>query len=552
MLVEKHQNIIDNAVKANHERTFFAQYPEHPKAYGEDAPAKGEQEFKSLLNQPFEKLKQKVITGWTGEEVSPYTQEPLGITYPTMDVQELIKMAEQAAPAWEQRPVAERASILTESLERIKEHFFSIAHATMHTTGQSFMMSFQASGPHANDRALEAIAMGYSELQRYPSAQTWEKPMGKFTIKLNKNFKAIPKGIGLVIGCSTFPIWNSVPGIYADLITGNPVIVKPHPKAVLPIAIVVSLIQEVLEANGLSPYLCQLAVDSSSDLITKTLSEQPAIKIIDYTGGSSFGNYVESLPGKTVFTEKAGVNSVIIDSAKDLDAVMQNLAFSVCLYSGQMCTAPQNFFIPATGIKTAAGTVSFDEAVNKLKSAVEGIVTNPKMAAGTLGAIQNEVTCNRVEQTQKQGAKVVLASSKVENPEYPKARTVSPLILEVNAADQDIFEQELFGPIALIIKTNDTDHSIQLAQQMAHQHGAITCAAYTTDPVMHEKIETAMNRVFAPVSFNLTGFIWVNQHAAFSDFHVTGGNPAGNASFTNEEFIIKRFVWVGNRSLADA
>lgn len=87
---------------------------------------------------------------------------------------------------------------------------------------------------------------------------------------------------------------------------------------------------------------------------------------------------------------------------------------------------------------------------------------------------------------------------------------------------------------------------------MAHQHGAITCAAYTTDPVMHEKIETAMNRVFAPVSFNLTGFIWVNQHAAFSDFHVTGGNPAGNASFTNEEFIIKRFVWVGNRSLADA
>jgi len=56
-----------------------------------------------------------------------------------------------------------------------------------------------------------------------------------------------------------------------------------------------------------------------------------------------------------------------------------------------------------------------------------------------------------------------------------------------------------------------------------------------------------MNSVFAPVSLNLIGFIWVNQHAAFSDFHVTGGNPAGNASFTDPAYINKRFVWVGNR-----
>jgi hypothetical protein len=48
---------------------------------------------------------------------------------------------------------------------------------------------------------------------------------------------------------------------------------------------------------------------------------------------------------------------------------------------------------------------------------------------------------------------------------------------------------------------------------------------------------------------NLTGFIWVNQHAAFSDFHVTGGNPAGNASFTDPGFVNRRYVWVGHRKL---
>jgi hypothetical protein len=62
-----------------------------------------------------------------------------------------------------------------------------------------------------------------------------------------------------------------------------------------------------------------------------------------------------------------------------------------------------------------------------------------------------------------------------------------------------------------------------------------------------EHIERAMNKTFTPVSFNFTGAAFVNSHAAFSDFHVTGGNAAGNASFTNGDFISKRFVWVGNR-----
>jgi phenylacetic acid degradation protein paaN len=551
MLVNKHQNIIDNAVKANHERIFYSQYPEHPKAYGEDAHAKGVQSYQQLLGKPFKQLLQTGETSWSGEEVSPYTREVLGVTYPVFTVTDLISKATEAGKTWAKVPVSERAGILTETLERIKDYFFDIANATMHTTGQSFMMSFQASGPHANDRALEAVATGYHELQRYPSNLTWEKPMGKTSIKLHKSFKPIPKGIGVVIGCSTFPVWNTLPGVYADLITGNAVIVKPHPKAVLPIAIAVSAIQQALQANGYDPNLCQLAADSSEHLITKELCEHPEVRLIDYTGGNAFGNYVESLPGKTVFTEKAGVNSVILDSAKDLDAVIQNLAFSVSLYSGQMCTAPQNFFIPESGVGTDTGLVPFNEVVQKFKDAVVGLVNHPKMGAGTLGAIQNDSTLNRVKDASHLGGKVILEGTPVVNEEFNNARVCAPTILEVTSADTAIYEKELFGPVVLLIKTRDTDHSIQLARQMALKYGAITCGAYTTDNDIKAKITEEMNSVFTPVSFNLTGFIWVNQHAAFSDFHVTGGNPAGNASFTNQEFIVKRFVWVGNRELAE-
>ncbi len=548
-LSAQYKDILDKAIQAIHARTFFAQYPEHPKAYGEDAATQGLEKYNSYLQHQFTELLQENPSSWIGEEESPFTGEKLGIKYPAFDIENIVIRAGRAMSSWRNVSIDDRAEVLVDSLERISKRFNEIAYATMHTTGQAFMMSFQASGPHANDRALEALAMGYEELNRFPSSVIWDKPMGKFNVVLQKQFKAVPKGVALIIGCSTFPIWNSVPGMYASLMTGNSIIVKPHPKAVLPIAIVVAEIQQALKAKGLDPLICQLAVDASDKLITKELCEHDVVKMIDYTGGSTFGDYVEGLKNKTVFTEKAGVNSVIIDSVEDLAPVVQNLAFAVSLYSGQMCTAPQNFFIPASGVKGKDTTHSYEEVVAALKDAIGGIANNPKMAAGTYGAIQNELTLKRVNSVKKLDAAILLDSQKVEHMEFPNARSISPIILELEAKDFGIYENELFGPIILFIKTKDTEESLRLAKEMSQKHGAITCAAYCTDESIAQKINDEMELAFTPVSLNLTGMIWVNQHAAFSDFHVTGGNPAGNASFTNPEYINKRFVWVGHRKV---
>lgn len=547
-LFEKHQASIQRAIQAIHERTFYAAFPELPKAYGEEATSKGSQAYNSFLNRNFDILKQGAISSWSGEEVSPYTKESLGIKYPIYSTEDLIGESVKAFETWKKLSPAERAGLLAESLEKIRNRFFEIAFATQHTTGQSWIMSFQASGPHAADRAMEAIAMGYYEQTRFPEHVLWEKPMGKFSIKLEKTFYPKAKGISVVIGCSTFPVWNSLPGMFASLVTGNPVIVKPHPKAILPIAICIAAMQETLTQNNYPATVVQLAADSSEHQIAKELATHPSVTLIDYTGNTTFGNYLESLPAKTVFTEKAGVNSVIIDSVNDLDAVLQNLAFSVSLYSGQMCTAPQNFFIPEK-VKAGDTTYSFDEVAMKLKESINNLVTNPKMGAGVLGAIQSEKTMERVGNAGGIGGKLWMESVGVRHEEFGNSRTVSPVMLEAESDDRQLFENELFGPIVITIKTKNTDEAIRLAKELALEHGAITCAAYTTDDQVMSKIAEEMNDAFVPVSFNLTGPIWVNQHAAFSDFHVTGGNPAGNASFTNPEFVIKRFVWVGNRRM---
>lgn len=553
-LFKKHQPLISKAIEALHSRTFYAAYPEHPAPaeYGETADADGQAKFKAMLGNKFNELKQGNPEGWAGQEESPYLQEALNVSYPTFSVASLIKNAKGAQQTWRKVSAEDRAGILTESLERVKGRFFEIAYATMHTTGQGYMMAFQASGPHAADRALEAIAAGYEELQRFPASAVWDKPMGKFNIQLNKEWRAVPKGISVVIGCSTFPTWNSVTGVYGSLVTGNPVIVKPHPGAILPIAIVVAEIQNVLAENNLDPSTCQLAVDTYDKMITKELAEHPDVKLIDFTGNSAFGSYLEALPGKIVFTEKTGVNSVILDSAADIDKTAANLAFSVNLYSGQMCTAPQNFYIPEGGIKTPNGVVSFDEFAQKLVDNINGLVDNPKAGPFVLGAVQNKKTSERVIEAEKLPGKVWLKSRTFENPMFKNARVATPVIVEVDASKKEVFSKELFGPIALLIKTKNTDQSIQLAQEMALQHGAISCGAYTTDATVKEKIADEMAQAATPVSFNLIGGIYMNQNAAFSDFHVTGGNPSGNASFTNPEYVTKRFTWVGHREPVSA
>ena len=64
------------------------------------------------------------------------------------------------------------------------------------------------------------------------------------------------------------------------------------------------------------------------------------------------------------------------------------------------------------------------------------------------------------------------------------------------------------------------------------------------------RAEAAFADAGVNLSINLTGNIFVNQSAAFSDFHVTGANPAGNASLTDTAFVATRFRRVMSRRLA--
>ena len=548
-LFEKHRAKLDAALNAIHTRGYWAAYNEmpSPKTYGETAGDDGKKAFEAQLGQQFE-LNQPGITGWLASEKSPYGIE-LNVTYPVCGIEALIAAGQAAMPGWQAAGVEGRTGLCIEMLDRLNAQSFELAHAVMMTTGQGWMMAFQAGSPHAQDRGLEAVAYAYREQKFVPAEATWEKPQGKNPpLVMKKHFEIVGRGVAVVVGCATFPTWNTYPGLFAALATGNAVIVKPHDNAVLPAAITVRTIRAVLSENGIDPNLVTLCVPDQRET-TQKLVTHPAVKSVDFTGGNAFGQWlIEHCRQAQVYAELAGVNNIVIDSTDAYKPMLRNLAFTLSLYSGQMCTTSQALFVPAGGIDTEDGHKSYDEVCADLARALEGFLAKPEVACAVLGAIQSADTLSRIAlaDSGKLG-KVLLASKKLDNPEFPKAEVRTPVLLACDAADESAYMEERFGPISFVVRCADTASAITLSERLVGTHGALTAGVYSTKPEVIEAMTAATWAAKVALSINLTGGVFVNQSSAFSDYHGTGGNPAANASYADSAFVANRFRVVQRR-----
>lgn len=549
-LFAKHQATLQAALDAISSRGYWSAYSEmpSPKVYGESAAADGRAAFEALLGKRFP-LQQPGTETWLGGEQSPYGAA-LEVQYPVCRIETLIAAGQAAMPAWQALGVQGRSGVCIEMLERLNQNSFEIAHAVMMTTGQGWMMAFQAGAAHAQDRGLEAVAYAHREQSMVPTEALWEKPQGKNPpLRMHKHFEIVGRGVAVVVGCGTFPTWNTYPGLFAALATGNAVIVKPHEQAILPAAISVRILREVLLNAGLNPDLVSLCVPENPQT-TQALVTHPAVQSVDFTGSSAFGNWlIDHCRQAQVYAELAGVNTIVIDSTDAYQAMLRNLAFSLSLYSGQMCTTSQLLVVPAAGIATDEGPKSYDEVCADLGAAIDAALAKPEVALAVLGAIQSAATVQRIAEANS-GAlgTVVHAARSLHNPEFPLAAVRTPVLLAVDASAEGAYMQERFGPISFVVKAADTAAAICLAERVVRTHGALTLAVYSTQSAVVDAMTQASWSAKVALSINLTSGVFVNQSAAFSDYHGSGGNPAANASYCDAAFVANRFRVIQRRA----
>ena len=137
---------------------------------------------------------------------------------------------------------------------------------------------------------------------------------------------------------------------------------------------------------------------------------RPEVRSSTTPGSTEFGTWLEQQRPRrpSVFTEKAGVNTVVVDSTDDYQGMLANLAFSLSLYSGQMCTTPQNLLVPRDGITADGAHKSVDEFARDLAGAVDGLLGDDARATALLGAVVNDGVLDRLEKAASYGD-VVLA-----------------------------------------------------------------------------------------------------------------------------------------------
>jgi phenylacetic acid degradation protein paaN len=550
-LVDKHHAMLEAGCAANQSREFYSAFPESPspRVYGETAAAEGEQAYQRLLGSRFD-LAQPSDGSWVGSEVSPYGPQ-LGVEYPHARPGQLIDAARTAVTSWQAATPEERAAIGAEILTRLNARAFELAHTVMHTSGQAFVMAFQAGGTHAQDRGLEAICYGLSEQNRIRGQVTWTKPQGKRDpLTMIKTFTPVGRGVALLIGCNTFPTWNAYPGLFASLTTGNAVIVKPHPRAVLPLAVTVSVCRQVLSEYGFDPNVVLLAAEADDEGIAKDLATDAAVGVIDFTGSSAFGDWLgDHARQAELYAEKAGVNTVILESTDAYRAALDNLAFTLSLYSGQMCTTTQDLIVPAGGIETDEGHKSVSEVGDDLGAALGKLLSDDEKAAAILGAIVNGQVAQRLMVAKDHGP-VLVDTRPVAVKDWPSARIATPLVVGADAsapADRERIGQECFGPVTFLVQVPDRDRALTLFEELTIQRGALTTAVYSTDEEFLNRYRAGALRSGVSWSENLTGGVFVNQTAAFSDLHATGANPAATACFTDSHFVAGRFRVIEGR-----
>ncbi|MFG2028789.1 aldehyde dehydrogenase family protein [Streptomyces sp. NPDC048825] len=491
---ERHRELLQSIVRASAAGECRRPFTE---ATGQDAADAGMRStrtagkvFRSLLGRTFA-LPQSGELGLVRTESSPYGVGP-AIAYPRCDPAELVAAAGRAAAGWRVAGPYERAELAVEILRRLNTRSHELALAVHHTTGQPLQAAFRSAGPRAQDRGLEAVAQAFAESERVPVDSHWKSAQpGRPPRALRGTCTLVPRGVSLLVGCPDFPLWNGYPGLFASLVTGNPVVVAPHPRSVLPLAITVRVARQVLAEAGHSPDLVTLAVAEPERQVHRRLATDPAVRIVDFTGSARFADWLEQHAHQAaVFANRTGLNTVVVDSTGDYQGLVRGLALASCRCNGTVRTTPQNILVPERGFSTDEGHRTLRDLGADLGDAVVRLLGHPARAAKVLGAITADEVRGALTEAARCGP-VLHASGPVAHPDHPYADLRSPLLVRLRASDERVYTREWPGPISFLVGTDSTSHSLALLRRTVARHGALYASVHSTDPLVLAAAETA-------------------------------------------------------------
>ncbi|AXE33296.1 aldehyde dehydrogenase family protein [Chromobacterium phragmitis] len=476
-----------------------------------------------------------------GGECSPYGPM-LNIRYSVETFASQADKALSAMRVWASLPHTVRSSVLLECVSRLHAQTELFTQVGMHISGHSLLMAYHANAIHAQARAIESIA--HLDKLQSESRLNVEAPLQDThnRRKLRRQFSTHPVGLSLIYTERTLPTWNGYASIFASLAAGCPVIVLPHPGAVLPLALTIQIIRDTLREAGLPPDILQMNASPDSQE-RRAAAQHPAVRLIDYSGRRDFANWLHTNAGQArVLAQTGGSSPVILHSTDDYHGLIRNLAFGLCSYSGQLCTSPRRLHLSTLGIDTPLGTIAPEQFGQDLTSAIDQLLDEQPAPSQLLGAIVNvQHYEHALHIPQERASQILRLGGPVEWPQESAARALSPTLLLIPPSSSDAAQDELPPPITPIYVHSNWQMLLDATKEQIVREHALGIALYAMDTHVVEEVERLAFEHDSLLSVNFCGSYYPSQCSIFADIH--GGKDPYNSGFNTPQFYSGRLKW---------
>jgi 1-pyrroline-5-carboxylate dehydrogenase len=379
------------------------------------------------------------------------------------EVETAIAAASAAFAVWSRGPAEYRVEILLRAAQLIRERHLDFCAWLVFEVGKNWAEADADVGEcidfleFYSRQALQLDAAG---------------PPIQFPGERNL-LRYIPLGVGAVIPPWNFPFAIMAGMTAAAIVTGNTVVLKPSPDAPTIAARFVQLLTEAGLPDGVVNLL-QGGPEAGRPLV-----ESPKVHFIAFTGSKKVGLEIHERAARTppgqrfikrTILEMGGKDAIVVAADADIDAAVDGVVASAFGFSGQKCSACSRAIVESS---------IYDAFTDRLRDRVEKLKVGDPADNAYSGPVINKAAYDRVLNyinIGQQEGKLLTGGAPATND--GNGYFVQPTVFRDVAPGARLAQEEIFGPVLAVIKANDFDHALAIANDTEY---GLTGAIYSAD-----------------------------------------------------------------------
>lgn len=429
--------------------------------------------------------------------INPATQEVIAVS--SLATREETAGAVEAADriftegSWSDISPQERAVVLHQIAQKLENHADEIAKLESANNGKTMR--------EALDDTYGSVQTFryYASLLEVKSEEVMESEGQLQTMTVKE-----PLGVVSLIVPWNFPLLMSVWKLAPALAAGNSVVIKPAEITPMTLHRLFELLEETDLPKGVASFVMGEGSETGDELAT-----HEKVRMVSFTGSTSVGKAIMKNAADTmkiVSLELGGKSPVLVLEDADIELAVDYSLFGIFMGSGQVCTSGSRLLVDAS---------IYDEFVARFTERAKKIRVGPAQdETSEMGAIVSEAHMNHIleyiERGKQEGATLETGGNRLTNNNLQHGFFLEPTVFSNVTNDMTIAQEEIFGPVVSIIKCNDQEEAISMANDTIY---GLAGAVFSKD---HQKAMRVIRKVRA-------GITWVNTYHLTNEKSPWGG-----------------------------